>query len=140
MDINNGSSSNGEEIPPPTKHITTNGAQLGTGKGNKLLLPPKIEKMRKGATGATSHILQKQNKIHCNKALLNQAIATQWIKHHGKTLLQTNHWEGRLKTSAQLEIAPQGLALQHKAVQLLMDWEKFGCPTMTGQDWMLEQI
>jgi hypothetical protein len=42
--------------------------------------------------------------------------------------------------SAQSEMAPQGLALQHEAAQLLTDWEKFGCPTMTGWDWTLEQI
>ncbi len=89
---------------------------------------------------ATSHILHKQNKIHHNKALLNQAIASPWIMHHGKTLLQSNHWEGRLKTLALSEIAPQGLALQYKVAQLLMDWDKFGFPTMTGRDWTLEKI
>jgi hypothetical protein len=138
MDISNDSSSNEEETPLPAKHTKTNGAQLGIGK--KLLLPPIIEKTGKSAMGATAHILRKQNQIHCNEALLNQAIATQWITYHGKILLQIDCWEGRLKTLAQLEMAPQGLALQHEAASLLTDWEKFGCPTRMGQDWTIEEI
>jgi hypothetical protein len=47
MDISNGSGSNGKETPPPMKHTTMNGAQQGTGKGNKLFLPPIIEKWGK---------------------------------------------------------------------------------------------
>jgi hypothetical protein len=38
------------------------------------------------------------------------------------------------------EMAPQGLALQHKVAQLLTDWENFGCPTRTGHDWTLSKI
>ncbi len=140
MDISNSRGSNGEDTPPPTKHTTTNGAQLGTEKGNKLLLPPIIEKMGKGTTGATPHILCKQNKIHRNKALANQAIATQWITNNGKILMQTNHWEGRLNTLAQAEMIQKSLVLQHKAAHPLTDWEKFGCPTMSERDWTLEQI
>jgi hypothetical protein len=41
---------------------------------------------------------------------------------------------------AQLEMASQGLALQHKTAQLLTDWEKFGCPTRTGRNWTIEEI
>jgi hypothetical protein len=37
-------------------------------------------------------------------------------------------------------MAPQGLALHHKAAQLLRDWENFGCPTRTGRDWTLSKI
>ncbi len=37
-------------------------------------------------------------------------------------------------------MAPQGLAQKHKAADLLADWEKFGCPTQTGCNWMLEEI
>ncbi len=37
-------------------------------------------------------------------------------------------------------MAPQGLALKHKAAELLSDWETFGCPTRTGRDWTLGEI
>jgi hypothetical protein len=37
-------------------------------------------------------------------------------------------------------MAPQGLALQHKAAALLTDWERFGCPMQTGRDWKLVEI
>jgi hypothetical protein len=37
-------------------------------------------------------------------------------------------------------MAPQGLALQHKAAGLLAEWEQLGCPTKTGQDWTVDEI
>ena len=51
MDFSNGSGSDGEEMAPPMKHTTKNGAQLRTGKGRKLLLPPSIEKKGKAQRG-----------------------------------------------------------------------------------------
>jgi hypothetical protein len=37
-------------------------------------------------------------------------------------------------------MAPQGLALKHKAAELLFVWEQFGCPTQTGHGWTLKEI
>ncbi len=37
-------------------------------------------------------------------------------------------------------MAPQGLALKHKAAYLLSSWEHFGCPKQTGHNQTLEVI
>ena len=37
-------------------------------------------------------------------------------------------------------MAPQGLALQHKAAGVLVEWESMGRPTCTGRDWTLAEI
>jgi len=92
------------------------------------------------ATGATTHILRKQNKTHRNETLNKQAITSQWTRHDGATLLDPEHWEQRTKTAEAREMAPQGLALKHEAAELLTDWEKIGCPTQTGRDWSLTEI
>ena len=111
------------------------------GGGNHILLrPPFIEATGKIATGGTTPMLQKQNKIHRNKRLLEQPVASQWQHHTGDTLLLREHWGQRTKTSAPWEMAPQGLALKHKATAILRKWEHFGCPTAAGQDWTLAEI
>ena len=109
-------------------------------QAHELPLPPIINATGQIATGATTHILQKQNKLHRNELLRAQPVKTQWEQHRGETLLPEEHWEHRQKTSEAREMAPQGLALQHKAANILKDWEKFGCPTKTGRDWTLNEI
>ncbi len=42
--------------------------------------------------------------------------------------------------SEQSKMAPQGLALHHKAAGLLTNWEQFSCPSSTGQDWTSAKI
>ena len=37
-------------------------------------------------------------------------------------------------------MAPQGLAPTHEVVELLNDWENFGCPTKTGQEGTIGEI
>jgi hypothetical protein len=92
------------------------------------------------ATGATTTILRKQNKAHHKEKLLQQPVTTQWIAHNGATILPPDHWEQQEKTSADREMAPQGPTLQHKAAQLLTEWENFGCPTRMGRGWTLSKI
>jgi hypothetical protein len=110
-------------------------------KDHILLLPPIINTTRAIATGATTDILRKQNKTQQNKTFSNQTITSQWTRHDGAKLLDPeNQWEQRTKKAEVREMAPQGLALQHEAADLLADWEKFGCPTQTGRDWTLAEI
>jgi hypothetical protein len=130
MDISNSGSDNEYFLA-----LTTTTKTIGGKAGHKLLLPPIIESTRSIAMEETTKILRKQNKIHRNEALLHQAIKTQWITHHSKTLLQSDHWEDRTKTLAHSEMAPQGLALQHEAAQLLKDCKKIVCPTRRRWEW-----
>ena len=105
-----------------------------------LLQPPIINTTGAIATGATTTTLRKQNKTQRNETLSKQAITSQWARHDGAKLLDPAHWEKRTKKAEVREMAPQGLALQHEAADLLTDWEKFGCPTQTGRDWSLAEI
>ncbi len=92
------------------------------------------------ATGATTKALRKQNKHQQNEALLVQPMASQWTTHQGNTILPHNHWKEQLKTADDAQMAPQGLALQHKAAGVLSEWEQMGCPTCTRRDWRLAEI
>jgi hypothetical protein len=56
------------------------------------------------------------------------------------TILPTDHWDNRRNVSDLREMAPQGLALKHKAAGVLTEWAQFGCPTRTGRDWTLSEI
>ena len=110
------------------------------GDNHILLRPPIIEATGKIATGATTPMLRKQNKIHRNKRLLEQPVASQWHLHAEDTLLPQEYWDQRTKTSALREMAPQGLALKHEAANIIREWEHFGCPTAAGWDWTLAEI
>jgi hypothetical protein len=103
-------------------------------EGRILLRPPIINATGKIATGATTKMLRKQNKLNRNAMLIEQPVTSQWQRHSGATFLPDCHWDQRIKTSEMREMAPQGLTLQHEAAELLHDWEKFGCPTETGRD------
>ena len=67
-------------------------------------------------------------------------MTSQWHWHEGKTIVDDDHWDKHVKTSAESEMAPQGRALQHEAATILKDWEHFGCPTATGKIWTTVQI
>jgi hypothetical protein len=135
MDISDSSSDN--EYPPAP---TTTMSMIRDQAAHKLLRPPILKAMGVIATGATTTILRKQNKAHHNEKLLQQPVTTQWIAHNGATILPPDHWEQQEKTSADREMAPQGPTLQHKAAQLLTEWENFGCPTRMGRGWTLSKI
>ena len=66
-------------------------------QAHELLLPPIINATGQIATGATMHILRKQNKLHRNDLLRAQPVKTQWEQHRGETLLPEEHWEHRQK-------------------------------------------
>ena len=92
------------------------------------------------ATGATTDALRKQNKYQRTAELQIQPPESQWTIHHGRTILQDNHWEEVRKTANEVQMAPQGLALHHEAARLLAEWEQMGCPTCTGRDWTTAEI
>ena len=119
---------------------TPHQARTGNTDNNNLLCPPIINATGAIATGATTPQLRKQNKLHRQETLLTQPVTSQWQRHQGSTLLDDDHWDKRIKTSADSEMAPQGLALKHEAATILKDWEQFGCPTATGNDWTTTQI
>ena len=114
--------------------------QAMTIREHELLQPPVIKTTGKIATWATTKELRKQNKQLRNNILREQRINGQWTTHTGCTTLNANHWEGRTNTAEDTEMAPQGLAQQHEAAELLADWAQFGCPTKTGRDWTLAEI
>jgi hypothetical protein len=113
MDITN-SSSNDNSPPAPTTTTTISMEEAA----HKLLRPPIIESTGVIATRATATILCKQNKAHCNEKLLQQPVTTQWITQVSAMILLLEHWEQRGQTLANMEMALQGLALQHKGAQL----------------------
>jgi hypothetical protein len=85
-------------------------------------------------------MIRKQNKIHRNKRLSEQPVASQWQLHTGATLIPQEHLDQWTKTSALREMAPQGLVLKHEVADILCEWEHFGCPTAAGRDWTLVEI
>jgi hypothetical protein len=112
----------------------TDQTDTDTRDNNSLLHPPIIEATGEIATGATKSQLRKQNKLHRQETLLKQPVSSQWQQHQGSTFLDKDNWDQRTKKLAEREMAPQGLALKHKAAAILRDWEQFGCPTATGRD------
>ena len=103
--------------------------EFDLGKGHVLLRPPIKHSTRKIAMGATTHLLRKQHKLLRNETLREQPINCQWKKHRGAPIPPDELWRNKLKILEAKEMAPQGLALTHEAVELLYDWENFGCPT-----------
>ena len=130
----------GMDMAAANKRNSKSNMGVNEGDDHILLRPPIIEATGKIATGATTPMLRIQNKIHRNERLLQQLVTSQWQRHTGDTLLPREHWDQRTKTSAPREMAPQGLALKHKAADILREWEHFGCPTVAGRDWTLAEI
>jgi hypothetical protein len=135
MEISNGSR-NKAPTPAPTPRTNF----IGEDAEHVLLPPPIIEAMGKIAMGETTSKLRKQNKPRRTETLLQQPILLQWERHNGARIVPEDHWKDWDKTSAMTKMAPQGLALKHKAAYLLSNWEQLWCPTQRGRDWTLKEI
>jgi hypothetical protein len=131
------SNSDGNNTPMPTN--TSKNAENNNDRMT-LLLPPVIIATGNIAKGATSNLLQKQNKCHCIEKLLNQGITTQWHTHKGSFFIPTNHCYKQTIVADHIKICPQGLALWKEAAILLTGWSQFGCPTRAGWDWTIEEM
>ncbi len=101
------------------------------------LLPPLLNKGQ-AVTGATTHLLRKENKQLRHNAQLTQSEHQDlWKEHHGTFALPPN-----LPPVAnhRNNMCPAGLALHHPAADLLKMYATLGCPTETGLPWTLKQM
>jgi hypothetical protein len=57
-----------------------------------------------------------------------------WMMHEGTQILPVQA-ENKSRPAYHNSMCPAGLAVEHPAAAILMEWALFGCPTMTGKPW-----
>ncbi len=89
--------------------------------------------------GTNKGLLRRQNKRMRQAAQLRQQLTPQWTDYGGKNGTVAFGHTGR-KDAEGKGMAPRGLACAHPAGNLLHEWELYGCPTMTGREWTIDEI
>ncbi len=103
------------------------------------LCPPRLEVTGDSVRGEMKRVLRKENRQRQCMLKIMQATTSQWITHSrttSPTMLPKPHEGLRYRNS----MRPWGRALSHPAVNLLMEWAMFGCPTQTGRPWSKKEI
>ena len=97
--------------------------------------PPMLGKDDIAVTGALTHHLKRQNKRQKIADQLNQEQQSYWTTHHGtsgadyKVPVPAANHRGKM--------CPAGLALNHPAADLLVEYATVGCLTKTGGNWSM---
>ena len=100
------------------------------------LLQPQLDS---GAvvTGATKHHHRVENKRRRRAKQSHQGVNNFWSTHEGNTKVSP---EGGARGDYRGQMCPTGLALDHPAANVLLDYAKVGCPVNSGQPWTLEMM
>ena len=92
----------------------------------------------KPATGGTTPRLRIENKRRrLTKQLQQRYNPAMWTKHTGAISPTIPR---RSRPQHRNTMCPTGLALQHPAAPILLDYAMNGCPVQTGKPWTQEQI
>jgi hypothetical protein len=62
-----------------------------------------------------------------------------WTMHKG-TLILPAQVADKSRPTYHNSMCPAGLAVEHPAAAIFMDWAQFGCPTKTGKPWKWADI
>ena len=89
-------------------------------------------------TGALKHHLKKQNKRQKIERQLNQERGSYWTTHHGTS--GAAYKDPAPAPTHRGQMCPAGLALDHPAADLLMEYATVGCPTKTGKNWTMADL
>ena len=88
-------------------------------------------------TGATTNILQCENKQKKQRLQDEQGPTSYWSTHEGKFTLPT---EMPPPGKHRNNMCPSGLAVHHPAFDTLLKYATGGCPVKTGRNWTKEEI
>ncbi len=89
-------------------------------------------------TGATTPLLRKENKRRRKMRQMHQPISDGfWCRHGGEAIVQQGD---RTVQPHRNNMCPSGVALQHPAASLLLQYATKGCPVMTGKPWTISQM
>ena len=103
------------------------------------LRPPTLTKDGTSvSTGTQKYHLKKQNKQQKIERWLSQKQRSYWMTHHGTSGAD---YEVPIPTAGHRgQMYPAGLALQHPAANLLMEYATVGCPRKVGKSWTMEDL
>ena len=102
------------------------------------LRPPQLSTTSAPVTGRDKAKLRKQNKTRRRHLLLTQENDhSQWTSYTGD-FARPQDLPQVVKHRNQM--CPSGLARLHPAGELLSEWSRSGCPTMTGRPWTIDEM
>ncbi|KAL7458421.1 hypothetical protein ACHAWC_009998 [Mediolabrus comicus] len=103
------------------------------------LAPPELATQQGvPVTGAKTQQLRRQNKQQRKVRLGNQdEPQSYWKNHQGFFSIPTPKQAPQAHVN---NMCPSGLALEHPAAEVLLEYASGGCPTLTGNNWSREMI
>ena len=134
------SPNNGSKPPPGITSEPTNTAMddnVGTLDNSNNGLAPPILASGEPVTGASKERHRLENKRKRIRLQEEQEEVSYWANHQGQFSIPTpKHSPSKYRGS----MCPSGLALDHPAADLLLQYALEGCPTNTGKPWTVEQM
>ena len=102
----------------------------------KRLQAPKLDS-GEPVTGSSKTRHRVENKRRRQAAQLAQEDVHYWQTHEGDVTIPTPK---TVRGPYKGQMCPSGLALEHPAAELLLQYSQLGCPVETGQDWTVEMM
>jgi hypothetical protein len=101
------------------------------------ICPPHHAETKDLYTGSDKEKLRRENKARRLGTQMVQETTTLWSETRGDFYIPDD-----LPTciTHRNRMCPSGLARTHPAGDLLESWAQFGCPTMTGEPWTIDQM
>ena len=100
------------------------------------LRPPKLNSGQP-VTGSSKGRHRIENKLRRQQAQVAQDDIDYWQTHEGNFQAPMDKVE---RGSFKGQMCPAGLALEHPAADLLLQYSQLGCPVETGQDWTADMM
>ena len=88
-------------------------------------------------TGATKERHRKENKQRRREAQQQQGVANYWTDHVGEFNIPTPK---SVRGTYKGQMCPSGLALEHPAADVLLQYSQGGCPVQSGKDWTIDMM
>jgi hypothetical protein len=129
------------QIPgnPVSRTIDSTISTLWVESDNTGLKPPHLQATCKPIMGANKKRICAEN--HKRRQALQQAEqATPLWTTRGGTRILSAQAANKLRPTYRNSLCPVGLAVEHPAAAILMDWAQFECPTKTSKLWTWEDI
>eukprot|EP00986_Skeletonema_menzelii_P004917 scaffold1721_cov105-Skeletonema_menzelii.AAC.2 len=102
------------------------------------LKPPELKTApNQPVTGAQTKFLRKQNKQVRQQRQVLQSYDAIWKQQQGRYRIPTPK---QAPQEYRNSMCPSGLALEHPAAAVLLEYASGGCPTKTGKNWTREMI
>ncbi len=129
------------QIPgnPVSRTIDSTISTLRVESDNTGLNLPRLEATGEPITGASKKWIYAENRKR-RRALQQAEQATPlWTMHNGTRILPAQA-ANKSRPTYRNSMCPAGLAAEHPAAAILMEWAQFGCPAKTGEPWIQVDI